>query len=194
MPLAAEPNLPTWFEGPDLWGRGTCDMKGGVAVQLRLAADLSARPDDLTRDVTWVFYDGEEVESARNGLGRLARNRPDVLDADFAVLLEPSNGTVEGGCNGTLRVEVSTHGLTAHSARAWLGRNAIHQAAPVLARLAAYEPREVEVEGLVYRESLNAVGIRGGVAGNVIPDLCVVTVNYRFAPSRSGRGGVRPRA
>ncbi len=185
VPLAAEPNLPTWFEGPDLWGRGTCDMKGGVAVQLRLAADLSARPDDLTRDVTWVFYDGEEVESARNGLGRLSRNRPDVLDADFAVLLEPSNGTVEGGCNGTLRVEVSTHGLTAHSARAWLGRNAIHQAAPVLARLSSYQPREVEVEGLVYRESLNAVGIRGGVAGNVIPDLCVVTVNYRFAPSRS---------
>jgi succinyl-diaminopimelate desuccinylase len=185
VPLTAEPNLPTWLEGPDLFGRGTCDMKGGVAVQLRLAADLSATPDQLARDVTWVFYDGEEVESARNGLGRVARNSPELLDADFAVLLEPSNGTVEGGCNGTLRVEVTAHGLTAHSARAWLGRNAIHEAAPILDRLAAYQPGAVEVDGLVYRESLNAVGIRGGIAGNVIPDSCVVTVNYRFAPSRS---------
>lgn len=185
VPLAATPNLPTWVDGTDLYGRGTCDMKSGVAVQLRLAAHFGASPELLGRDVTWVFYDGEEVESARNGLGRVARNRPELLDADFAVLLEPSNGVVEGGCNGTLRVDVTARGQTAHSARSWLGHNAIHEAAAILTRLAEYQAREVEVEGLVYREGLNAVGIRGGIAGNVVPDECVVSVNYRFAPSTS---------
>jgi succinyl-diaminopimelate desuccinylase len=183
VPLAAVPNLPTSLRGDQIYGRGTCDMKGGVAVQLRLAAALADVPEEQTRDVTYVFYDGEEVESARNGLGRIARKQPELLEADFAVLLEPSNGAVEGGCNGTMRIEVTARGIAAHSARAWMGHNAIHEAAGILARLTAYDPRQVEVEGLVFRESLNAVGIRGGVAGNVIPDRCVVTVNYRFAPS-----------
>ena len=181
VPLAATPNLPTWREGELLFGRGTCDMKGGVAVQLALAGSL-AQPN---RDVTYVFYDHEEVEAARNGLGRVGRTHPEWLAADFAVLLEPTNGAVEGGCNGTMRVVVTTRGRAAHSARAWMGHNAIHDAATVLGRLTAYEPQEVEVEGLVYRESLNAVLIEGGVAGNVIPDRCRVTVNYRFAPSTS---------
>lgn len=178
------PNFPTWTtgEGADavLHGRGTVDMKGGVAVQLSVAAQVT----EPVRDVTWVFYDAEEVESERNGLGRLVRNHPDWLQADFAVLCEPTNGIVEGGCNGTMRVEVRVSGVAAHSARAWMGVNAVHEAGRVLNRLIAYEPQEVEVDGLAYRESLSAVGIRGGVAGNVIPDACVVAVNYRFAPSK----------
>jgi succinyl-diaminopimelate desuccinylase len=181
VPLAATANLPTWREGDLLFGRGTCDMKGGVAVQLALAGSLT-QPN---RDVTYVFYDHEEVEAARNGLGRVGRTHPEWLAADFAVLLEPTNGAVEGGCNGTMRVVVTTRGRAAHSARAWMGHNAIHAAGTVLGRLTAYEPQEVEVEGLVYRESLNAVLIDGGVAGNVIPDRCRITVNYRFAPSKS---------
>jgi succinyl-diaminopimelate desuccinylase len=170
-------------EGPDalLFGRGTVDMKAGVAVQLRLAASV---PEPI-RDVSYVFYDQEEVEATRNGLGRLARTHPDWLAGDFAVLCEPSSARVEGGCQGTIRVEVEITGVAAHSARWWMGRNAIHAAEPVLALLNAYTPREVDVDGLVYREGLNAVGIRGGIAGNVIPDRCVVTVNYRFAPDRS---------
>ena len=193
VPLTDPPNLPVRREqhpvdGDVLVGRGTCDMKGGVAVQLVLARETAAavaagRPP--ARDATFVFYDNEEVEAARNGLGRLAREVPQALAADFAVLLEPSSAVVEGGCNGTLRAEVTTTGKAAHSARAWRGSNAIHAAAPVLARLAAYEPREVEVEGLVFREGLNAVGIAGGIAGNVIPDRCTVTVNHRFAPAFS---------
>jgi succinyl-diaminopimelate desuccinylase len=183
VPLAAVPNLPAALRGDRLYGRGTCDMKGGVAVQLRLAAALAQMPERQTRDVTWVFYDGEEVEAVRNGLGRIARQQPELLDADFAVLLEPSNGTVEGGCNGTMRVEVTVSGVAAHSARSWMGRNAIHAAADVLTRLGDYRAREVEVDGLVFREGLSAVLIQGGVAGNVIPDRCVVSVNYRFAPS-----------
>ncbi len=165
--------------GTELWGRGSVDMKAGVAVQLALAATLDAP----TRDVTWVFYDNEEVEAERNGLGRLVRDHPAWVRGDFAVLCEPTAAAIEGGCNGTLRAEVRITGRAAHSGRAWLGVNAVHGAAPVLATLAAYEPRSVEVDGLVYREGLNAVGIRGGIAGNVIPDECVVTVNYRFAPA-----------
>ena len=183
VPLNA--NLPTRFETNDgreyLWGRGTVDMKAGVAVQLKLAAEL----ESPSIDVTWMWYDHEEVGSTLNGLGRLARNRPDLFTADFAILGEPSNGQVEGGCNGTLRAEIRTTGLRAHSARSWVGENAIHKLGFALERLAAYEPRTVTVEGLNYREGLNAVGIRGGVAGNVIPDEAVVEVNYRFAPSRS---------
>ncbi|MEI3849852.1 MULTISPECIES: succinyl-diaminopimelate desuccinylase [unclassified Microbacterium] len=165
---------------PFLWGRGTVDMKAGVAVQLKLAAELVAP----RVDVTWMWYDHEEVDADLNGLTRLARTRPDLFAGDFAILGEPSNGEVEGGCNGNLRAMVRTTGVRAHSARAWIGENAIHKAAPILGRLADYRPRDVEVEGLVYREGLNAVRIGGGVAGNVIPDLCEVEVNYRFAPSR----------
>ena len=166
---------------PHLWGRGTVDMKGGVAVQLKLAAELT----DPAVDITWMWYDNEEVEASKNGLTLLAAERPDLFQADFAILGEPSNGEVEGGCNGTMRAIVRTSGVRAHAARAWIGENAIHRAAPVLARLAEYRAREVAVEGLLYRESMSAVRITGGVAGNVIPDACEIEVNYRFAPSKS---------
>jgi succinyl-diaminopimelate desuccinylase len=172
---------------PFLWGRGTVDMKAGVAVQLKLAHDLVAP----RVDITWMWYDHEEVDADLNGLTRLARTRPDLFEADFAILGEPSNGEVEGGCNGNLRAIVRTHGVRAHSARAWIGENAIHKAAPILTRLAEYRPREVDVDGLEYREGLNVVRIAGGVAGNVIPDLCEVEVNYRFAPSRSAADAER---
>ncbi|GAA4188831.1 succinyl-diaminopimelate desuccinylase [Microbacterium oryzae] len=183
-------NLPTRDVEIDgeafIWGRGTVDMKAGTAVQLKLAAELA----DPVVDVTWIWYDHEEVDASRSGLTRLAASRPDLFAGDFAILGEPSNGQVEGGCNGTLRVVVRTHGRRAHSARAWMGENAIHAAAPVLARLAAYRPQEIVVDGLAYREGLNAVRISGGVAGNVIPDACEVEVNFRFAPSRSGEEAV----
>ena len=179
-------NLPTRYETEDgvefLWGRGTVDMKAGCAVHLRLAVELT----EPNVDVTWVWYDHEEVADSLNGLGRLVRTRPELLQADFAILGEPTRSEIEGGCNGNLRAEIRTTGRRSHSARSWIGDNAIHRAAPILDLLADYEAREVEVDGLVYREGLNAVGIAGGVAGNVIPDECVVTVNYRFAPSRSG--------
>ncbi|WP_329312896.1 succinyl-diaminopimelate desuccinylase [Streptomyces sp. NBC_01262] len=175
-------NVPSRLDADGvLWGCGTSDMKSGVAVQLRLAVTLP----EPNRDITYVFYDAEEIAAEFNGLKRLAEIHPDWLAGDFAVLLEPSDGKVEGGCQGTLRVRVETTGRRAHSARSWLGENAIHKAAPVLARLAAYEPRQVPIDGLLYREGLNAVLIDGGHATNVIPDCCAVTVNYRFAPDRS---------
>lgn len=173
--------VPSSWDGTTLYGRGATDMKGGVAVQLALAAALTAP----SRDITYVFYDHEEVEASLSGLGRVAVSYPDWLVADFAVLLEPTDGTVEGGCNGTARFEVHLAGRAAHSARAWMGENAIHAAAEVLGRLRDHEPATVHVDGLDYRESLNAVRISGGTAGNVIPDSTVIEVNYRFAPDKS---------
>jgi succinyl-diaminopimelate desuccinylase len=174
-------NLPSRLHGDLLYGLGSCDMKGGVAVALLLAASIEAP----TRDVTYVFYEAEEVEADRNGLGLIAGVRPELLAGDFAVLMEPSNAGVEAGCQGTMRVDVTTSGKRAHSARAWHGVNAIHAAGAILDRLAEYVPRQPVIDGLTYREGLNAVGIAGGVAGNVIPDACTVSVNYRFAPDRS---------
>lgn len=179
----------TWVPGVPgegvLYGRGATDMKGGVAVQLALAATMFDGGAAPKRDVTFVFYDHEEVEEAKSGLGRLVRNHGSLLGGDLAILLEPTHGTVEGGCNGTGRFEATTVGEAAHSARAWMGNNAIHAAAPILARLADYEPQTINVDGLDYRESLNAVRIHGGTAGNVIPDRCVVEINYRFAPDKT---------
>ncbi|MFD1720230.1 succinyl-diaminopimelate desuccinylase [Amnibacterium endophyticum] len=179
-------NVPTRLEGDEIVGRGTVDMKAGVAVQLRLAVEIA----EPVPDVTWIWYDHEEVSDDLNGLNRLLRERPDLLEADFAILGEPTAAGIEGGCNGNLRAEIRTFGRRAHAARGWAGVNAIHLAAPILDVLAAYEPRQVEVDGLVYREQLNAVGISGGVAGNVIPDECMVHVNHRFAPSRSAEEAV----
>lgn len=188
--VPVEDNLPpqrTRLAGADytddevIWGRGACDMKAGVAMALVTAAALR----EPNRDVSWVFYDHEEVDASLNGLGRVSRNHPDWLRGDFAILGEPSNASVEGGCNGTIRVNVSTTGVRAHSARAFMGVNAIHAAAEVLGRLAEHETGTVSVDGLDYRESLSAVSISGGVAGNVVPDACTVAVNYRFAPSKS---------
>jgi succinyl-diaminopimelate desuccinylase len=163
-----------------VYGRGTCDMKGGVAVQLAVAAAVS----EPVRDVTWIFYDHEEVDAERNGLNRLSRTHPELLAADLAVLMEPTAAAIEGGCQGTLRVAVRTSGLAAHSARSWLGSNAIHHAGEVLRRLESYTPAQVLVDGLLYREGMNAVAITGGIAGNVVPDCCEVVVNYRFAPDK----------
>jgi succinyl-diaminopimelate desuccinylase len=179
VPVAG--NVPSRRSDGMLYGCGSCDMKSGVAVQLRLAAQLMT----ASRDVTYVFYDCEEVEAERNGLLRLSRNSPEALTADFAVLLEPTGAVVEGGCQGTLRADVTARGERAHSARSWLGKNAIHAAGGILDVLRGYSAREPVVDGLSYHEGLNAVAIRGGVAGNVIPDECTVSVNFRFAPDRS---------
>src|SRR4051812_27819984 len=173
-------NVPSRRDGDRLFGCGASDMKSGLAVMLHLA-----QIDAPARDYTLVFYDCEEIEAARNGLGRLAGGHRDWLMGDFAVLMEPTNAVVEAGCQGSMRVDVRLAGRRAHSARAWLGDNAIHAAAPVLGALASYDAREVDIDGCRYREGLSAVGISGGVAGNVIPDACVVSVNFRFAPDRS---------
>jgi len=174
-------NLPSRREGEVLYGCGTSDMKAGDAVILHVAAAVA----EPVHDVTVVLYDCEEVEAVRNGLGRIEREHADWLAADLALLGEPTDGAVEAGCQGTLRATVRTRGHRAHSARSWLGENAIHAAGELLARLRAYRARGVEIDGCTYREGLQAVRIGGGVAGNVVPDECEVAVNFRFAPDRT---------
>jgi succinyl-diaminopimelate desuccinylase len=174
-------NLPSRLDGDRLFGCGTSDMKSGLALALHLAVTA---PNPLY-DVTYLFYEAEEVEAERNGLHLVAQAHPHWLTADFAVLLEPTYGAVEAGCQGTMRVAVRTTGRRAHSARSWLGVNAIHAAAEPLRTLGAYEARRVTIDGCDFREGLNAVRIDGGVAGNVVPDACEILVNFRFAPDRS---------
>lgn len=178
-------NVPGRLETRDgeqvLWGRGSVDMKGGVAVALHLAATLDAP----RRDVTWVLYDNEEVTGDLNGLGRALAAHPDWFAADLAILGEPTNGGIEGGCNGTLRLILDVPGRAAHSGRSWMGANAIHAAGVLIDRVREAPVRTVEVEGLAYREGFNVTLISGGIATNTIPDACRVTVNYRFAPDLS---------
>ncbi|GAA3826898.1 succinyl-diaminopimelate desuccinylase [Streptomyces coacervatus] len=180
--VPAAGNLPSALRDDRVHGLGACDMKGGVAVALRLAAGVPAP----TRDLTYVFYECEEVEGDRNGLHRIAAHRPDLLeDADLAILMEPSDAGIEAGCQGVLTADIVVRGERAHTARSWKGVNAAHVAAPVLQRLHDHTPERVVIDGLEYREGLSAVAVRAGVAGNVVPDECVITVNSRFAPSRS---------
>ena len=164
-----------------LFGLGSCDMKGGVAVALRAATHI----EQPVFDVTYVFYECEEVDSARNGLTLIAQTRPELLNADIAVLLEPSNSGIEAGCQGTLVARLTSAGVRSHSARSWKGVNAIHGLTKALNTLSTYTPRTVEIDGLEYREGLNAVRIDGGIANNVIPDSVSMNVNYRYAPNRS---------
>ncbi|MEO6792470.1 MAG: succinyl-diaminopimelate desuccinylase [Mycobacterium sp.] len=179
--VPAAGNVPSRRDGDVLHGCGTVDMKSGDAVFLHLAATVI----EPAHDLTLVCYDCEEIDAAANGLGRIERNLPDWLASDIAILGEPTGGYIEAGCQGTLRVVITAAGTRAHSARSWLGDNAIHKLGAVLDRLAAYRPRDVDIDGCVYREGLSAVRIDGGVAGNVIPDAASVTVNFRFAPDRS---------
>lgn len=165
-----------------MWGLGTVDMKGGIAMMVHAAMAV----DSPAREITWIFYEAEEIASEFNGLGIISASHPQWVRGDFGILCEPTDGVIEGGCQGTVRVKILLQGVAAHSARSWMGENAIHAAAGVLKRLQEYQAREaVLVDGLEYREGLNAVGITGGIAGNVIPPECTVTVNFRFAPDRS---------
>ena len=174
-------NVPSHRDADHIYGCGTSDMKSGDAVFLHLAATVA----DPVHDVTLILYDCEEIEASANGLGRIEREMADWLRGDVAILGEPSGGYIEAGCQGTLRAVVSATGTRAHSARSWLGDNAIHKLAPALARLSEYQGRVVDIDGCTYREGLSAVRVDGGVAGNVIPDAATLTVNFRFAPDRT---------
>ena len=169
-------------DGEVLWGLGSADMKGSVAVLLALAGAVG---EDANHDLTFILYEGEEVAEAHNGLRVLFAEKPDLVACDLAVLMEPTGGCVEAGCQGTIHLRATVHGARAHTARPWTGRNAVHAAVPILDRLAAFEAETVEVDGLEYRESLQVVALQAGVRPNVVPDECHITVNRRFAPSRT---------
>jgi succinyl-diaminopimelate desuccinylase len=173
-------NATAVIEDDRLYGVGSADMKGGLAVMLALAADVV----EPSVDCTYVFYTCEEIDRAASGLLELGRARPDLLRGDVAIVLEPTNAIIEAGCQGVVRASVTIRGKRAHSARPWVGSNAIHRAAPLLAWIAAFDERQPTIDGVTYHESMQAVSIEGGVAGNVIPDAVTVVVSHRFAPDR----------
>jgi len=178
--VPANGNREPKVDGDTLWGLGSADMKGGLAVMLALAAGTSAP----LVDVTYVFYSGEEVSREYSGLLQIEAAAPGLLQADAAVLGEPTSARIEAGCQGVLRLEVELGGKRAHTARPWMGINAVHRLAPLLERVAGYESREPVIDGCQYREALQAVKVSGGVAGNVVPDRASVVLNHRFAPDR----------
>jgi len=174
-------NFPGRVEGDTLHGVGSADMKGGLAVML-----ASARRHTSPRfDLTYVFYAREEVAAVHNGLIELFDACPELLEGDVALLGEPTDAMIEAGCQGSLRMVLTLRGARAHTARAWMGRNAIHRAAPVLAMLGAYEARQPVISGCHFHEALLAVAIDGGVSGNVVPDVVSITIAHRFAPDRT---------
>jgi succinyl-diaminopimelate desuccinylase len=174
-------NMPSRIDGDVLWGCGTSDMKSGLAVMLELARTV----DTAAVDATYVFYEAEEVAEAHNGLRKLFAAVPHLLAGDIALLGEPTDGVIEAGCQGTMRAQVTFAGERAHTARPWMGRNAVHRMAGVLGRLASYQERRPLVDGCEYREAMQAVAVDAGVAGNVVPDRAVLRVNHRFAPDRT---------
>lgn len=179
--VPANGNASPRIEGDVLWGVGSADMKSGLAVMLALAE----RHSEPSLDVTYVFYAREEVAAVHSGLGELFDRRPDLLAGDVAILGEPTDGEVEAGCQGTLRIRVVLHGARAHLARAWMGRNAVHRLGALLRVLEDYEPRQPEILGCRFHESLQAVRVEGGVAGNVVPDRVELHIGHRFAPDRT---------
>ena len=181
--VPANSNAEPRVEGDTLFGLGSTDMKAGLAVMLELARTVA----EPVVDLTYVFYAGEEVAAVHNGLGHLFRDRPDLLTADVALLGEPTDGTIEAGCQGTLRLEVTLHGVRSHPARPWMGRNAIHRLGALLTILDGYEARRPVLDGCEFREAVQALRVEGGVAGNVVPDRATLTINHRFAPDRTNQ-------
>ena len=169
------------IEGDTLWGLGSTDMKAGLAVMVELARTVS----DPAVDVSYVFYAAEEVAAVHNGLAHLFRDRPELVAGDVALIGEPTDGVIEAGCQGSLRMLVTLHGARAHAARPWMGDNAIHRLGRVLAAVEARPARDPVIDGCEFREALQAVAVSGGVAANVVPDLATVTLNHRFAPDRT---------
>ena len=178
--VPANNNLEPRLEGETLWGLGAADMKGGLAVMLSLAEAVPSPAFDMT----YLFYAREEVAAEHSGLKDIVDAAPELLEADLALLGEPTSGTVEAGCQGTMRFVLELKGERAHTARPWMGVNAIHRLDKALNVLNEYKERKPVIEGCEYHEALQAVRIEGGVAGNVVPDSVALTFNHRVAPDR----------
>lgn len=178
--VPGDPSLAV-IEGDRLTGLGACDMKGSLAVMLELAKDTAKR----TFDITWVLYAREEIARSESGLLEIAQLRPDLLQADAAIVAEPTGGAVEAGCQGTLRLGLTVQGLRAHTARPFTGRNAIHRLGAAINQVAQYEPRVAVVDGIAFTEQLQVVSVGGGIAPNVVPDSATLVLNHRVAPDRS---------
>ncbi len=183
VPIAG--NVPGRREGSDIAGRGASDMKGALAVMLEVMDALATGELVSDLDVGCVWFGREEVSTDESALLPLFERRPELREAALAVMMEPTDNALEVGCLGNLNARVTVTGTAAHSARPWHGDNAIHGAIAALASIADLPIRDVEIDGLTYREVVNVTTIEGGVAANVIPDRAVATVNLRYAPNHT---------
>ncbi|HVR33556.1 MAG TPA: succinyl-diaminopimelate desuccinylase [Acidimicrobiia bacterium] len=166
-----------------LHGLGAADMKGGLAVIIHLLEDRDVVAGPYS--VVGIFYDGEEGPADGNGLGPLLDGTGWLTDAEFAVVLEPSDGQIQVGCNGSINAAVTFSGRSSHSARPWWGENAVTKAGEWLAEMHLREPEPHFIDGLEYREVMSVTMAAGGIARNVIPDRFELNLNYRFSPDRS---------
>ncbi|MGB8329540.1 MAG: succinyl-diaminopimelate desuccinylase [Polyangiales bacterium] len=174
---------PARVEGNRLYGAGAADMKSGLAVMIELVErlDLAALPCDLTL----IFYEREEGPFDENRLGPILEAYPDLRQLDLAICLEPSDNEIQLGAMGSIHATLTFLGRTAHSARPWQGDNALYKAASFLRRLEERQPREVELDGYVFREVMTPTVIHGGGPRNVVPGRAELNLNYRFAPGRT---------
>ncbi len=166
-------------EGDMLVGLGTSDMKAGLAVMMEL---LDNGVGEVSGGLVCVFYDAEEGPAADNGLEGVLDAVPWLTDADISIVLEPTNLDLELGCNGVLNADIVFTGSTAHSARPWLGDNAVTKAGSWLASMHDREPELVDIGGLEYREVFSVTKASGGIANNIIPGEFVINLNHRFPP------------
>jgi succinyl-diaminopimelate desuccinylase len=181
--VPAQGNVPGRRDDAAIVGLGASDMKGGIAVMLELAAWAAEASAAL--ELGFLFFTREELAAEESPLPGFLRGCERVREAALVIVLEPTDNEVHVGCLGNLSAQLTFRGSSAHSARPWLGDNAIHKAAAALAPLAQLEPVDVAVDGLVFREVVSAVAIEGGIADNVVPDRCVARLNYRYAPGRT---------
>jgi succinyl-diaminopimelate desuccinylase len=181
--VPAQDNVPGRIEDGWVVGLGASDMKGGLAVMIELAA--WAETADLAYDVAFLFFPREELGPAVNPLPAMFERAPLVDEAGLVIVLEPTDNTLQVGCVGNLTARVVFEGRSAHSARPWLGENAIRLALGGLQPVLESEPRDVEVEGLVFREVVSVTELHAGIAANVIPGRAEATLNFRYAPDRT---------
>jgi len=181
--VPAQDNLPGRIEDGAIVGLGASDMKGGLAVMIELAH--WAAEAELAHDLALLFFPREELGPTENPLPGVFAQAPLVDEAQLVICLEPTDNTLQLGCLGNLAARVSFEGVSAHSARPWLGVNAIKVAFEGLEPVLDAEPRDVVIQGLVFREVVSVTQIQGGIASNVIPARVDATVNFRYAPDRS---------
>ncbi len=185
--VPAQGNVPGRIEDGAVHGCGASDMKGGVAVALELVRDLApGEPGPV--DVALLLFGREELPPQHNPLPALFDASPLVREADLAILLEPTDLTIQAGCVGNLSARVTFHGVSGHSARPWLADNALHRAIEGLAAVASRERREATIDGLPFFEVVSVTRLEGGIADNVVPDTAVATVNLRYPPDRTPLG------